>query len=215
MSEVALKAEYRDIVGKRSSKKLRRLGKIPAVYYSHGNEAMPLAVDRKEFYAVVSGEVSIVDLQFEDGKRMPGVIREIQWDPVTLEPVHVDFLGVTYGEVMEVDVHIHLTGTPVGVKEQGGVLQFLTRSVTIEVLPKDIPDHIEVDISHLKVHDSLTVADLDQSTYKVVDDPDTVIVSVVPARVEVEAEPAEGEEEAEPEVVGKAKKEEEEGEKEE
>ncbi len=214
MSEVALKAEYRDIVGKRSSKKLRRLGKIPAIYYSHGNEAVPLAVDRKEFHAVATGEVSIVDLQFEDGKRMPGVIREIQWDPVTLEPVHVDFLGVTYGEAMEVDVHIHLTGTPVGVKEQGGVLQFLTRTVTIEVLPKDIPDHIEVDVSHLKVHDTLTVADLDQSTYKIVDDPDTVIASVVPARVEVEAEPAEAEEEAEPEVVGKAKKEEEEGEKE-
>jgi len=113
-----------------------------------------------------------------------------------------------------VDVHIHLTGTPVGVKEQGGVLQFLTRTVTIEVLPKDIPDHIEVDVSHLKVHDTLTVADLDQSTYKIVDDPDTVIASVVPARVEVEAESAEAEEEAEPEVVGKAKKEEEEGEKE-
>ncbi len=208
MVEVTLKADYREGVGKSHSRRLRREGRIPGIFYTAGEEAIPVAVDRKEFYTVVTGEVSIVDLEFSDGKRRPGVIRDIQWDPVTMEPLHVDFLGVKYGETVTVDVHIHLKGTPNGVKNQGGVLQFNVRTVTIEVLPKNIPDHIEIDVSDLNVHDSITVADMDQSTYKIVDDPDTVICTVLPARVEAElpAEEALEEEEAEPEVVGKEKK---------
>ncbi len=210
MSEVKLKATKREGTGKQVAKKLRRNGLIPAIYYFHGQDSIPIAIDAKGFQTMLSEEVTIVDLEFDNGDVLPSVIREIQWDPVTTKPLHVDFLGVKLDEAVTVEVPLHLVGTPNGVKNQGGVLQFLVRAVEIECLPRDIPEHIEVDVSGLNVHDSITVGDLETPNFQIITDPETVIASVVPPRIEVEAEEAEVEEEQEPEVVSKKKEEEEE-----
>ncbi|RMD99097.1 MAG: 50S ribosomal protein L25, partial [Calditrichaeota bacterium] len=182
MAEFNLKAFAREETGKKVAKKLRRQGKIPAVYYFRGQEAKPLVVDVKNLSSILSSEASVVDLEMEDGQMLPSIIREIQWDPITSEPIHVDFFGVKLDEKVVVEVPVHLVGTANGVKNQGGVLQFLARTVEIECLPREIPEHIEVDISDLNVHDSITVGDLAKQNYEVVSDPDTVIASIIPPR---------------------------------
>lgn len=214
MSEVKLQVEKRETRGKEAAKKLRREGKIPGIYYFQGQEAIALAVDEKQLHGVVSGEGSVVDLQVGKGKILPSIIKDVQWHPVTSEPVHVDFLGVKLDEAVVVEVPLSVVGTSKGVKNAGGVLQQVHRYVEVECLPLDIPEHIEVDISDLDINDTVHASDLHFDKGQIVTDPDTLILSILPPRVEVEVEEEEavpeGEEEAEPEVVGKGKKEQEE-----
>jgi len=140
-----------------------------------------------------------------------------QIDPVRMRLVHADFKRLVKGEKIETTVPLRLVGEPLGVREQAGVLEQIIRNLDIRCEPREIPEHIDVDVTNLGVHEVLHVSDIPVSAgVEILNEPDTVIATVGIVKEEVvEAPPVEGEAPAEPEVIGKGKKEEEEGEAEE
>ncbi len=200
MSEVSIQVEKRDTRGKGASKTLRRNGRIPGVYYFHGEESVALSVDHKDLRGLLHSDANVIDLGFSASKKAKCVIREVQWDPVASEPLHVDFMGIKLSERITVTVPVHLVGESAGVK-LGGILQHILREISVECLPLDIPEHLEVDISDLDVGDGITVADLSIEKVKVLNEPTQSIVIVRPPAVVEEPtadeELAEGEEVAE------------------
>jgi len=214
MPEIVVPAESRSESGKNESRRLRSRGLIPGVLYGKGKETVPLAVSPKEITAILhsaSGENTLFDLDIAGGRRKV-ILKEFQREPVRGQLLHADFYEVALDETIEVSVHVELLGTPIGVKLQGGIVDFITREIEIECLPTDIPDKISVDISHLELNKHLRVSDLTLPSDKItmLTEPDIVIAHVVVPRAEVvetpateEAEvPAEG---AEPEVAKKGK----------
>ncbi len=202
--ELVLKVEPR-ATGKKVVKSLRREGKVPGIYYHHGEESIPVAVDAKALRTVAHAESSLIDLEFSDGRKAKCVIREVQRDPVRGEFLHVDLMGIRLAESVTVEVPVHVVGVPVGVKDKGGVLQQALRHVEIECLPLDIPEFVEIDVSGLDIQDSLHVSDLQLEGIKILTDPEQLVVTVRPPRVhaEVVEEAVEEEAEAQPEVIGR------------
>lgn len=207
MAELLLDVEKRKDVGKQTSKKLRREGRVPAIYYIHGEESVPLSVDEKQLHHAIHTEASILELKLDSGKKMKCVIRDIQWHPLYDRPIHVDLMGVKMTEKVHVDVPVHLVGEAVGVKRDGGILQQVVREVTIESLPADIPEHIEIDISSLEIGDTFRVEQIEIENVRMLSEATQTIVVVRPPKVEVEPVAVE-EEVAEPELVGEKKEEE-------
>ena len=214
MEEVILKVKRREKVGKEHAKKLRRSGFIPAVVYGAETPSSPLAIESKSFYALLRGglgENVINTLEMEDQKdgKKQVLIREVQRDPVRGDVVHVDFHQISLTQKITIEVPIHLVGTPEGVKE-GGILQYALRELKVECLPTAIPENIEVDVSHLKIGDSIHVADIPVETVVILSDPQSSVASVVPPTIFKEAEVAPAAAEGEPEVITEKKEEEEE-----
>jgi large subunit ribosomal protein L25 len=211
MSEVVLKATPREHLGKSGSRKLRREGFVPGVYYIQGKAATHFSVDAKTFRGIMASDSNVIDIDLGKGIPLPSIVKEIQVDPVSGKYLHIDFLGVKLDEKVVVEVPIHIVGTAAGAKA-GGIQQVLMRHVEVECLPLDIPEAIDVDVSALEINDTISVETIKQENVTILSDPDSVIVSILPPRLEVEeevVEAEEGEEEsAEPEVVGKGKKEE-------
>jgi len=205
--ELSLAAVRRDSTGKKAAKKMRREGNIPGVYYFHGQEAIPVLVNAKDAKLTLASDSTVINLKLDGTKRMPAIVREVQRNPITGAAMHIDFLGVKLDEKVTVDVVIHTVGTPVGVKLKGGTLQLLQRSIELECLPMDIPDSIEIDVSELDVHDSITAASINVENVTIITDPTAALVSVLPPRLAEAEEEAEEGETAEPEVVGKDKEE--------
>jgi large subunit ribosomal protein L25 len=203
--ELHLKVEPR-ATGKKAAKSLRREGKVPGIYYLHGEESIPVAVDARALRTITQTESSVIDLEFSDGRKTKCVVREVQRDPVRGELLHVDLMGIRLEEKVTVEVAVHIVGVPIGVKEKGGVLHQALRHLEIECLPLDIPEFIEVDVSGLDVHDSVHVSDIQLEGIKILTEPEQSIATVRPPKVHVEAVEAvveEAEAEAEPEVVGR------------
>lgn len=208
MEELVLNVEKRQELGKKATKSLRKMGKLPGIYYFHGQESVPVAIDEKELKSVIHSEASIIDLKIDNGHNTKCVIREVQWDPIFGKALHVDLMGIKLTEKVTVEVPIHLVGTPVGVKQKGGILQHIIREIEIESLPLDIPEHIEIDVTHLDIGDAIRIEDLSIEKVKILNDPSQSIVVVRPPVVAVEPTVEEEEEEvAEPEVVGPKKEE--------
>lgn len=204
---VTLSAERRQDAGKGAARKLRAGGRVPAVIYGSGRETESLSLQSAEFDKVlqrIAGGSTIIDLQVE-GSEVRVLIREIQRHPTRKSVTHVDFLEVHAGEALTLDVPLTLVGTPDGVRNAGGVLEQFLREITIEVLPKDIPERVKVEVSELTIGDSLHVSDLAVENAKILMDPTTTICTVVPPRVEAEAEEGveEEEEAVEPELIRK------------
>jgi len=208
MEDVVLHAARRVNVGKGHARKLRQAGKIPGVLYGPGEEPIPLSIETKELERLIRlgkshGIISLV-LNGEEGTDRKAIIREIQYHPVNGGFLHVDVQHISLKHKVVVEVPVVLTGDSVGVRE-GGVLEQILHSVEVECLPVDIPEKIEVDISHLHVGDSLHVRDLMAIEDRVVTEPDRSVVTIIPPTVvkkrEVEevAEPEEAEEETEAE----------------
>jgi large subunit ribosomal protein L25 len=217
MKEVLLKANLRERVGKEYAKKLRKNGLIPAVVYGQKTDTLPLEIESKAFHTLLReglGENVLVTLVTEgkkNGERKV-LIREIQRDPVKGHIVHVDFHEVSLTKKLSLQVPIHLVGSPEGVKE-GGILQHTLRELEVQCLPTAIPEKVEVDVSHLKIGDTIHVSDLKTEGLEILSDPQSSVVSVVPPTVFKEPEVAEPVTEEEPELVGEKKEgEEEEGE---
>lgn len=184
MEKVNLKAELRDISGKGHSRKLRRMGKIPAVMYK-GGKSTPLMVDHKEIVKVLSsesGEQALINIQIGDGSEKIAIIRDYQLDPINGEILHADFFEISLKEKIRMTVPVIIVGKePVGVKQKGGILQYITREVDIEGLPTMIPEKLEVDASALDVGDSIHVSDITVGKdLRILADAGEVIVSVVP-----------------------------------
>ena len=213
MAEAGLEVQKREIVGKKANQQLKKEGKIPGIYYIHGEESIPVAVDAKQLKTLIQSEASIIDLKFDgDKKPTQSIIREVQWDPLYGHPLHVDFMGIKLTEKVHVDVPVHILGTAFGVKQEGGIMQHIIREISIEALPLDIPEHIDVDITDLDIGDSIRIDDLSIDKVKILTDPTQSIVVIRPPTIVeepvVEEEGLEeAEEAAEPEVIGEKKEE--------
>jgi len=210
MHEITLEAEIRRERGKQT-RHLRRDGKVPGVFYIHGEENVTVSVPERSLHELIhSTEAHIISLKLNDGSVKSCILRDVQFDPVTDRPVHIDLQGLRADEKLTVEVPIVIVGgTPVGVKE-GGILQSVMHMLKISCLPKDIPAHVEINAEQLAINHSVHVRDLKLENVTILDNADKTIVAVIPPTVEVVEEPAAVTEEiTEPEVIGKGKKEEE------
>lgn len=198
METIPLKATLRSETGTRAARRLRAQGIVPGVLYGRGMDAVPLGVEARELLKRIGRHTArgtIVNLEIEGGdvEDKHAIIREVQWHPVTQEPLSVDFFRISLTERITVPVSIQLVGEPVGV-EEGGVLDHVLREVEISVLPLQVPEALQLDVSQLQVGDSLQVRDIAAPEgVEILSDPDeTVAVVVAPSEVEeVEEAPEE------------------------
>jgi len=211
MAIVPLTGSLRERSGKGPAREARRAGRIPAILYGHGQAALSVAVETRDFINAmrqIEGGNMIVSLKLESGERT-ALVREVQRDPLSHEILHLDFQEVSLTEKVRVEVNVHLVGAAKGVKE-GGILEAITRQVEVECLATAIPGSLDVDVSDLAIGDSVHVRDLQAEGVTVLTDPDQTIATVVPPTV-YEAPAAEAAVAAptaeEPEVIGKGKEE--------
>jgi large subunit ribosomal protein L25 len=195
-----LKAAPRSDFGSRTSRRLRREGLVPGVVYSGGAESRAFQAPEREIRNVLGEGAALFDLEIEGGKAVPVVVKEQQHHPVRGSLQHIDLQEVRLDEAIQADVVIELEGTDTapGVKG-GGVLEHVTREVTVEALPTEIPDRIIADVSAMEINDTLQLSALEvpEGVTLVADDPEEVTIATLsPPRVEEEPEPA-VEEEAE------------------
>jgi large subunit ribosomal protein L25 len=213
--DATLQAEKREGRGKNEARRLRASGKIPAVLYGvEKGRAVEIAVDPKNLFRILhseSGVNTLIGLQL-DGTDTRVLVKEYQVDPIKHRLLHADFYQVAMDKLLTVTVPIILKGEPRGVKQQGGVLDFVNREIEVEVLPGDIPEGITVDVSELMLNQDVRVRDLpmEGAKWTPVSEPETMIVHVVAARVEEAAPEAEAAAPApaaaaEPEVIKKGK----------
>ena len=223
--DAILQAEKRDGRGKNEARRLRAKGRIPAVVYGAGkNTAIEIAVDPKVLLRILhseSGVNTLIGLQGVDFGGGKVLVKEYQLDPIDHKLLHADFYAVAMDKAITVTVPVVVKGEPKGVKQQGGIVDFVNRELEVECLPGDIPEHIDVDISELMLHQGVRVRDLPKSDkWTPITAPETMIVHVIALKAEEEPAPAaEGAAAAtaaapaapaEPEVIKKGKKEEEE-----
>src|SRR3989338_1291596 len=213
MEQIKLKVSVREERGKQAVKNLRKQGLVPGIVYHRGEEAVAFALENKEISRIVhnaGGENVLISLTIDKDKKAKGrhvIIKEIQHDPVKRHILHVDFNEISLTEKIIVEVEVVAMGEPVGVKQEGGVLDHPLRELKIQCLPTDIPKNIEVDVTDLKLNDSIHVKDLTLSDkIKVLNDPDLLLFQVKLPVEEKVAETAEAAPEAE---VIREKKEEE------
>jgi large subunit ribosomal protein L25 len=209
MSEtMQIEVQPREETGKNANRRSRAAGKIPAVVYGGGKESVSIEINRKTLLDTLkghSGENPIFLLKLGDKERH-AMIRNMEVDPVSRQVIHIDFQRVVMDQKIRVTVPIELTGIAVGVKVEGGMLDFITREVHVECLPGDIPKHVDVDVTNVHVGQHVEAKDLQlPQGVTLLDDPEKVIVSLSHARAE-EAEA--GADRAEPEVIKKTKGEE-------
>jgi len=189
---VQLSAEKRSTKGKGASREMRRGGKVPAVIYGRGREPAQLTVDGVALGRLLEKivpESTIVELTV-DGKPVKTLIREVQRHPVRPGIVHVDFYEIRAGQKIRVAVPIHCVGIPDGVRNQGGTLDQVIRNVEIEVLPDDIPEHVELDVTALTIGKSLHISDLSIPKAQILMDAALTVATVVAPRIEEVAAPA-------------------------
>lgn len=212
-----LQATIRSVSGKGAARSLRRQGKVPGVIYGHNREPESLAIDTAALNKMligVSAGTTVFDVVVDGRPAVKALIREIQRDSVRpAEILHLDLYEVRADEKVTLSVPIHLVGVPDGVRNFGGVLDHVLRELEIEVLPADIPDHIELDVTALAIGHSLFVRDLKVEKAEVLNEPDTPVCTVVAPRAEEAPAPVEeAAAPAEPELIRKPKPEEGEGE---
>ena len=223
-----LEAVTRSTFGKNESRRLRRDGRIPAVVYGGVDPqagSVSISVDPKPLLRIMyseSGANTLIGLTIDGGAASQVLVKQYQLDPIKDELIHVDFYRVAMDRVITVSVPVILKGEAVGVKQQGGLMDFVHREVAIECLPAEIPEHLEVDVSELMIGQGVRLrALLEGVVWTPVSAPDTLLVHVVAPKAEVteEEEAAEAEaeaeaaigEQAEPEVMKKGKAEQDEG----
>ena len=221
--DATLEATSRDTFGKNEARRTRRDGKVPAVLYGRDKkEATPIAVDPRELLKILhseSGANTLISLKLSGAGDTRVLVKDFQLDPITHALLHADFYQVAMDRAIEVTIPVLVKGEPKGVKQQGGVLEFIRREIRISCLPADIPEHIDVDVSELMLHQGVRVRDLPVNPkVKFVTDADTMLVHVIMPKAEEVAAPAAGAEgaaaaaapvaPAEPEVIKKGKKEE-------
>ncbi len=209
---LSLAATPRDTTGKGAARQARFRQQVPAVIYGHGRATQPLLVDAQSLEKALSGvepASTVIELTV-DGKKTRALIREIQRHPIRPDIIHVDFYEIHAHEKVTLKVPVHLVGAPDGVRNAGGVLDQVTREVEIEVLPEQIPDRVELDVTALKIGDSLHVRDLAIPNAVILTGADLTIATVVPPRAEEVAAPTPEAvaEVAEPELIRKPREEE-------
>lgn len=212
--QIRMKAELRAEQGSSAAGRLRRAGSVPAAVNRIEGGTTLVKFDAHDFKAMLrhhASEQMLVTLEL-DGKDIPALMREVQYDVVTGAPIHVDFGEVSLTKKIRVSIPVHLLGEPEGVKVEGGILQQQIRTVDVDCLPMDIIEHFDVDISALKLDQTLFVRDLKLGDkYTLVTGRDVAVATVAAPEEEAAATPAEGAAAATPatpEVIAKGKKEE-------
>ena len=209
-----VEAQPRTPGNKNDARRVRRGGKIPAVVYGAGKEAMPVSLDPRQVARILhsqTGHNTIFDLAL-DGERTKAMIVDWQYEPIKGALLHIDLKRIAMDQKLRLEVPIVLKGEAVGVKQQGGILEQILREVEVECLPGDIPNSIEVDVSELVFGKMLRVADLPHADkIKLLTDENQGVAHVVAVKEEVaptpEAAAAEAAAPAEPEVIKKGKQE--------
>ena len=211
MEQIKLKANLRAETGKAKVKKMRTQGLVPAVVYHRGEEPVPVTVNDKEIMKILQtagGENVLISLTIEKEKKARPrsvIIKEIQHDPVKRNILHVDFNEISMNEKIIVEVEVVAEGEPVGVKQEGGLLEHVLRELKVQCLPADIPKQITIDVSGLKINESVHVRDLHPGDkIKILNDPDTLLVQV---KLPVEEKPEEEAAAPELEVIREKKEE--------
>jgi large subunit ribosomal protein L25 len=212
--EITVRAIRREGRGKNDARRLRSAGMVPLSIYGGEGEAIAAAAPLAELAAILrshSGHNTIFTLDVEGVGASEVMFRERVIDPVRSRLMHADLKRLVRGQLIDVTVPLHLTGEPIGVSEQEGVLDQIVRDINIRCRPRAIPDSIDVDVSNLGVHDVLHVSDIAPiEGVEITDAPETVIATVGIIREEPVEALAVEEEPAEPEVIGKGKQEDEE-----
>ena len=214
MKEVTLDAQARTVGSKGYLAFLRKSGKIPAIFYGKGIKPEAIAVSSKVFVSIMeaNGANVIIDLNFKDGKKA-AILKSLDRDFLTQHPIHIDFHAISLEDKIEVLVPVHIAGVADGVKNFGGVMEFIVREVKVEAIPRNIPQKISVDVKALRIGQGITVADLPElDGVKYVQDSSTLIVHVIAVAVEEEKPEAMAEGTAtvvQPEIISKGKKDEE------
>jgi large subunit ribosomal protein L25 len=197
----ALTVARREPSGSRAARRLRREGNVPGVVYGGGDEPVAFQVDARELRLALQHAGAVLELSIDGAAATPVVVKELTRHPVGGEAVHVDLLRVRLDQAIQATVALELAGADAapGVKE-GGVLEHVTREVTVEALPNDIPDRIEYDVSEMVIGDTVTFGQLSApANVTLIGDEETVIATLTPPRLQIEEEP---EIEAETELVG-------------
>ncbi|MGA2182905.1 MAG: 50S ribosomal protein L25 [Bryobacteraceae bacterium] len=215
-NDITVAAEPRSQRGKNEARRLRVRGLAPAVVYGAGKEAVPVSVSPKEINRILhskSGHNTIFNVHIGDGETTPVMIVDWQNDPVRENLLHVDLKRVDMTKSLRVKVPVTTSGEARGVKEQGGLLEVITREVEIECLPIDIPEAFAVDVAGLMLNQAVRASELVLGgSVKLVSPADQVLAHVIALKAEVVAEPeavVEPVAAAEPEVIKRGKKEEE------
>jgi large subunit ribosomal protein L25 len=210
MSEIAVTAEVRKDIGKRA-KQIIRQGKVPGIYYGHGQNNIPIAIGELILQPLYkSSAANVINLTLDDGSKHTCILRDVQFDPVTDRPIHFDLFGLNENEELTIEVPVTIKGIPQGVRD-GGILQHVLHRLRISCLPKNIPDRIELNVETLEINKSIHVRDLSIPNVTVLENESSTVVAVVPPTVLKEAEAVPGTvaaeaAPAEPEVISKGKK---------
>jgi large subunit ribosomal protein L25 len=218
--EAILEATARDTFGKNEARRTRRDGRVPAVLYGEGKDATPIAVEPRALLKILhseSGANTLISLKLSGAGDARVLVKDFQLDPVTHQVLHADFYRVAMDKTLQVTIPVTVKGEPKGVKQQGGILEFIRREIVIECLPADIPEHVEVDVSDLMLHQGVRVRDIPiDPKWKPVTEGELMLVHVIMPKAEEVAAPADAAAAApvatapaEPEVIKKGKKEDE------
>ena len=211
-----LEAQPRTAGNKNDARRVRRAGKVPAVLYGAGKEAVPVSLDPRQISRILhseSGYNTIFDLTLDGGERTKAMIVDWQYEPIKGALLHIDLKRIAMDKTLTVNVPIVLKGEVAGVKQQGGILEQILREVEIECLPADIPASIELDVSELVFGKVLRVSDLPHAEkLKFLSDPNGPVATVISIKEEVAPTPEAVAAEAaatpaEPEVIKKGKQE--------
>src|SRR5882672_3769653 len=218
--EATLEATARDTFGKNEARRTRRDGKVPAVLYGgDGKGATPIAVEPRALLRILhsdSGQNTLISLKLAGAGDTRVLVKSFQLDPITHAVLHADFYRIAMDKLLQVTIPVTVHGEPKGVKQQGGLLEFIRREIVIECLPADIPEHVDVDVSELMLHQGVRVRDLPVNPkWKAVTEGEAMLVHVIMPKAEEVAAPADAAAAAtatpaEPEVIKKGKKDEEE-----
>ena len=207
MEEVVLNVEKRTLMGKKA-KRLFAEKKIPGVFYL-GNENVTVQADEAPVRTLASSHTThIIRVKFQDGAERRAVLNDVQIEPVFGKIMHFDLHGIREGQKITVQIPVQLVGTPKGVKD-GGIIQYSIHRIRIQCDPDSVPEHIEINVSELGITDSVHIKDVKLEGVKILDNPESAIVTIVPPPTFKEETPeaaAAAEQLAEPEVIGKSKK---------
>jgi len=197
MPEVVVTKPREGKFNKNAARRVRVAGKIPAVLYGAGHDAVAVEVDPKQISRILfseTGQNTIFDVEVAGSPAAKAMIVDTQREPIQDKLIHIDMKRIALDKVLRVSVRVKLLGIPIGVKAEGGILDQVLREVEIECLPADIPNHIDVDVSELAMHGVLRISDLPHSDkIKYLNNEDATVAHVVSIREEVVAAPAEGE----------------------
>lgn len=191
--QASLVATKRETRGKNEARRMRVAGHIPAVVYGgSAKESVPVSVDSKKTLQILhsdSGVNTLIDLELAGGDSGQVLVKDFQLDPVSSELLHVDFYRLAMDKAITVMVPVTIIGEAIGVKQQGGLLDFVNREIQIECMPSEIPENVKVDVQELSIGDGVRVRDVVEGvTWKPISELDTLLVHVTPPMVEEEPE---------------------------